>query len=79
MSCDCDNKNGKGANRFLPSTVLEIKNPEQLILFRKVIIPVSLGDRESIPPAVGRYKNVLLEYEADQSLFHYKGVCFILS
>ena len=69
MKCDCENRGPRLADHNFPASVVEIKNAEQLILFRKVVIPASLGNRETIEPTPGMYKNVLLEYEEDGSLF----------
>lgn len=53
--------------------VIEITNPEQLVLFRKVLIPVSMGDETIVPPTIGKYKNVLLQYEANSHLYLYSS------
>lgn len=56
-----------------PSAVVEINNPEQLILMRKVIIPSSMGTEEDVPAAVGKYRNVILQYEANGHIYLYSS------
>ena len=51
--CSCKNKD-------FTKSVIEIDNPEQITLMRKVVIPVSMGDDTTVPPVVGKYHNVLL-------------------
>lgn len=71
MTCtSCEEKTMKKA---FPGPVVEITNPEKLILFRKVVLPASLGDETVVPPTIGRYKNVLLEYEANGNLYLYSS------
>ena len=53
--------------------VIEINNPEQLILFRKVVVPASLGDETDVPPVIGKYRNVLLEYEKSDNVYLYSS------
>ncbi len=38
--------------------VLEINNPEKIILLRKVVIPATMGDDTTIPATLGKYCNV---------------------
>ncbi len=64
--CSCKNKE-------FTKAVIEIDNPEQIILFRKVVIPESLGDDTAVPPAVGKYRNVLLKYEANNRVYIYSS------
>lgn len=72
-SCNqCGEKPKKSCNDF-SKAVVEINNPEKIVLFRKVVIPASMGGRDALPPAIGKYHNVLLEYEADGSLFLYSS------
>ena len=60
-------------NRTFPPAVIEINNPEQLVLLRKVIIPTSLGDDAQVPPAIGKYHNVILQYEANGHIYLYSS------
>lgn len=54
--------------------VVEINNPEECpILFHKVVIPVSMGDETAVPPAIGKYSNVLLVYEANNHSYLYSS------
>lgn len=59
--------------RNFPNAVLEINNPEKLVLFRKVVIPASLGDDTTVPPEVGKYFNVLAVYEANKHAYLYSS------
>lgn len=81
MACESCGERPKKANDNFTKAVIEINNPEQLILFRKVIIPASLGDDESVPPVVGKYYNVLLHYEANNHNYLYSsdGIPTLLS
>lgn len=60
-------------NMDFPSSVIEITNPEKLILFRKVVVPASMGNESTFPPAIGKYANVLLQYEANGNLYLYSS------
>lgn len=60
-------------NRTFPPAVIEINNPEQLVLLRKVIIPTSLGDDAQVPPVIGKYHNVILQYEANGHIYLYSS------
>lgn len=64
--CSCKNKD-------FTKAVIEINNPEQITLMRKVVIPVSMGDDTTVPPVVGKYHNVLLYYEANQKSYLYSS------
>lgn len=65
--CSCKNKE-------FTKAVVEINNPEEVItLMRKVVIPASMGDDTAVPPAVGKYKNVLLYYEANSKSYLYSS------
>ena len=59
-------------SRAFPSAVVEINNPEQLVLLRKVVIPASMPE-ETNPPVIGRYKNVILQYEDTNHLYIYSS------
>lgn len=73
MTCTACGDGPKKENGFFPKAVVEINNPETLVLFRKVVIPISLGDEETIPPAIGKYRNVLLVYEANNNAYLYSS------
>ena len=64
--CSCKNKE-------FTKAVIEIDNPEQITLMRKVVIPASMGDDTTVPPVVGKYKNVLLFYEANSKSYLYSS------
>lgn len=73
MACSkCGDKESKPNN--LTKSVIEINNPdERIILFRKVLIPASMGTEDDVPPAVGKYFNVLLQYEATGNTYMYSS------
>lgn len=64
--CSCKNKD-------FTKAVIEVDNPEQITLMRKVVIPVSMGDETVVPPAIGKYHNVLLFYEASENAYLYSS------
>ena len=66
QKCSCKNKD-------FTKAVIEIDNPEQITLMRKVVIPASMGDDTTVPPVVGKYHNVLLYYEANQKSYLYSS------
>lgn len=73
MTCnECENKHKKSCSTF-PKSVIEIDNPETITLLRKVVIPASLGDDTDIPAAVGKYRNVILHYEANKHTYLYSS------
>ena len=73
MTCNaCGEKPKKTCNDFTKA-VIEINNPETLVLLRKVVIPTSMGDEEQVPPAIGKYHNVLLQYEANDHIYLYSS------
>ena len=53
--------------------VIQIDNPENLVLFHKVVIPASLGDETTNPPYPGKYCNVLMVYEANGHSYLYSS------
>ena len=73
MGCNCNQPQLKKCDRNFPSAVVEITNPENLVLFRKVTIPSSLGDETEFPASVGKYKNVLLVYEINGHIYLYSS------
>lgn len=73
MGCGCNKEKPKGNGKSFTKAVVEINNPEKITLLRKVIIPASLGDETTIPPAVGLYHNVVLVYEASKRVYLYSS------
>ena len=76
MTCEtCGEKPKKcgNCNKDFPRAVIEIDNPEQITLMRRVVIPASMGDDTTVPPVVGKYHNVLLYYEANQKSYLYSS------
>jgi len=73
MSCnECGEKPKKACGAF-PKAVIEIDNPEKIVLLRKVLVPASMGDESTFPPTIGKYHNVLLEYEASGGIYLYSS------
>ena len=66
-SCTC------GKNNCAPAAAVQITNPSQLVVFRKVLFPASAGDETTNPPRNGAYCNVLLVYEATNATFLYSS------
>lgn len=73
MTCPSCGDKPKHDKRAFPSAILEINNPEQITLFRKVVIPASMGDEEDVPAAIGKYRNVLLNYEKNNHTYLYSS------
>lgn len=57
----------------LPPAVLEVINNEPPVLFHKVVFPASLGDDKANPPETLNYKNVLLNFEANNHSYLYSS------
>lgn len=73
MTCNaCGDKPKKTCNNFTKA-VIEINNPETLVLLRKVVIPASMGTEEQTSAAIGKYRNVLLHYEANGHNYLYSS------
>lgn len=73
MTCNkCGEKPKKACGAF-PKAVIEIDNPEKIVLLRKVLVPASMGDDTTVPPTIGKYHNVLLYYEANQKSYLYSS------
>ena len=66
-------KGSKGNCFCLPPKVVPVEVDGCPILFRKVEIPASVGDETTDPPVPGRYRNVLLYYEATGSTYMYSS------
>lgn len=73
MTCTSCGDKPKGSSKGFPRAVVEINNPESLVLLRKVVIPVSMGTEEDVPPAIGKYFNVLLQYESNGHIYLYSS------
>lgn len=74
MVCEsCGEKKKKTCDNNFPKAVVEITNPDTLVLLRKVTVPASMGDEKSNPPKVGAYCNVLLYYEATGMAYLYSS------
>lgn len=74
MACGCEKqKEAAPASNGFTKAVVEIKNPSKITTLRKVVIPASLGDETTLPPAVGDYRNVILVYEASKKVYIYSS------
>lgn len=73
MVCESCGEHKKTTAKDFTKAVIEINNPEVLTLFHKVVIPLSMGDEESVPAAIGKYRNVLLVYEANNHAYLYSS------
>ena len=67
-------KNAPARIKNFTKAVVEINNPDEVItLMRKVVVPASMGDDAAVPPVIGKYKNVLLYYEANSKSYLYSS------
>lgn len=74
MTCEtCGEHHKKNTAKDFTKAVIEIDNPETLVLLRKVVIPASMGTEEQVPPAIGKYKNVILQYESNDHVYLYSS------
>lgn len=74
MTCSaCGEHPKENTAKDFTKAVIEIDNPETLVLFRKVVIPTSMGDETEVPAAVGKYHNVLLVYEINNHAYLYSS------
>ena len=73
MVCESCGEKPKDTAKDFTKAVIEINNPETLVLFRKVVIPASMGDDTTYPPKVGLYRNVLVVYEANNRVYLYSS------
>lgn len=69
---ECKACGDKPKKRVFPSAVVEINNPEQLVLLRKVVLPATLTEVDN-PPVVGKYRNVILQYEDTGHIYLYSS------
>lgn len=67
--CNC------GKDRCSSPAAVQINNPAEVVNFRKVVIPASVGDETTNPPKVGAYSNVILQYEATGTTYIYSSEC----
>lgn len=73
MGCtSCGDKPANTAKDFTKA-VIEINNPETLVLLRKVVIPASMGTDEDVVPSIGKYRNVVLSYESNGHVYLYSS------
>lgn len=74
MTCEtCGEKKPKNDSPSFTKATVEILNPKELSMFRKVVVPASMGDDTTNPPKVGKYCNVLLYYEANEQAYLYSS------
>lgn len=73
MNCGCKNEKKETQDKGFPKAVVEITNPENIVLFRRVVIPATMGDETDVPAVAGKYYNVILEYEASGSVYIYSS------
>lgn len=74
MACEsCGEKKNVCENKNFTKATVEILNPKELSMFRKVTVPASMGDDITNPPRVGRYCNVILYYEANEQAYLYSS------
>lgn len=73
MVCESCGEKPKNMSKDFTKAVIEINNPEEIVLFRKVVIPASMGDDTEVPAAIGKYRNVLLVYEANNHAYLYSS------
>ncbi len=74
MACEsCGEKKNVCENKNFTKATVEILNPKELSMFRKVTVPASMGDDTTNPPRVGRYCNVILYYEANEQAYLYSS------
>lgn len=73
MVCESCGEKPKNTAKDFTKAVIDINNPEALVLLRKVVIPASMGDDTTVPPAVGKYHNVILYYEVNKHTYLYSS------
>lgn len=81
MGCESCGERPNHTSKDFTKAVVEINNPETLVLFRKVSLPASMGTEEDTPASIGKYHNVLLVYEANGHIYLYSsdGIPTLLS
>lgn len=65
-NCTC------GKDRCSSPAAIQINNTET-VLFRKVLIPASMGDETTNPPVPGAFCNALVVYEATNAVYLYSS------
>lgn len=74
MECNsCGIKKPKNDAKDFTKVVVENINPEEIVMFRKVVVPASMGDDTTNPPKAGKYHNVILYYEANDNIYLYSS------
>lgn len=73
MVCNTCGEKPKDTAKDSTKAVIEINNPETLVLLRKVVIPVSMGTEDDVPATIGKYRNVILQYEANKHTYLYSS------
>lgn len=73
MSCTACGDEPKNTAKDFTKAVIEINNPEQIVMLRKLLIPASMGDDKAFPPVVGKYRNLILAYEASENVYIYSS------
>lgn len=73
MTCTACGEKPENTAKDFTKAVVEINNPEQIVMLRKLLIPASMGDDEAFPPVVGKYRNLILAYEASENVYIYSS------
>lgn len=73
MGCETCGDKKPACDKGFTKAALEIKNPSQLVEFRKIVVPASLGDDTAVPPVIGKYCNAILYYEANDQVYLYSS------
>lgn len=73
MVCESCGDKPKKMDKDFTKAVVEIHNPETLVLFRKVVLPASMGTEDDVPAEIGKYFNVLLVYESNGHAYLYSS------
>ena len=62
-----------GKDNCSTGAAVVIKNATEYVNFRKVLIPASAGDEQTIPPNPGAYCNALVVYESTNAAYLYSS------
>lgn len=62
-----------GKDNCSTGAAVVIKNATEYVNFRKVLIPASAGDEQTIPPKPGAYCNALVVYESTNAAYLYSS------
>lgn len=72
MGCGCEHHEQVEKKKgFNTPPVIQIDGGETPVLFHTVVIPASQGDKDTIPPMYGDYRNTRVYYEANKMSFLY--------